>query len=353
MIVFDRKEFEETAREVFTTHSPSGYTGDITALLKRRVEEMGYACRVHNKGTLEVVIPGADESRTVATSAHADTLGLMVRSVKAGGTLAVTNVGGPQLPTLDGEYCTVVTRDGRRYSGTILSQAPASHVFPDAKTMPRDLDHMEVRLDEIVHNEDDVKALGIQNGDFVLIDPKFTVTPSGFLKSRFIDDKASVVILLMLLRWCAENKVTFRHTTRVYFVVYEEVGHGASAVAEDIDEFVTVDMGCIGLDLAGSEYAVSICAKDSGGPYDYELTSRLIALAKEHGVAHTVDIFPFYGSDIGAALGAGRDLKGALIGTGVAASHGMERTHIQGIEATLQLLYLYLCQDEKGEEGEK
>ena len=347
MIVFDRKEFEETAREVFTTHSPSGYTGDITALLKRRVEEMGYACRVHNKGTLEVVIPGADESRTVATSAHADTLGLMVRSVKAGGTLAVTNVGGPQLPTLDGEYCTVVTRDGRRYSGTILSQAPASHVFPDAKTMPRDLEHMEVRLDEVVRTAEDVAALGIQNGDFVLIDPKFTVTPSGFLKSRFIDDKASVVVLLMLLRWCAENHVTFRHPTHIYFVVYEEVGHGASALCRDIDEFVTVDMGCVGLDLAGSEYAVSICAKDSGGPYDYELTSRLISLAESHGVEHTVDIFPFYGSDVGAALHAGLDIKGALIGTGVAASHGMERTHVQGIEATLQLLYLYLC----GEDG--
>ncbi len=353
MIRFDREIFEAYAREVFTTDSPTGYTGDITALLCTKIRELGYECTVHNKGTVEVVIPGADASRTVATSAHADTLGLMVRSIRSGGTLAVTNVGGPLLPTLDGEYCTVVTREGRRYSGTILSQAPAVHVFPDAKTMPRDLDHMEVRLDEIVRSEDDVRALGIQNGDFVLIDPKFTVTPSGFLKSRFIDDKASVVILLMLLRWCAENKVTFRHTTRVYFVVYEEVGHGASAVAEDIDEFVTVDMGCIGLDLAGSEYAVSICAKDSGGPYDYELTSRLIALAKTHGVAHTVDIFPFYGSDIGAALGSGRDLKGALIGTGVAASHGMERTHIQGIEATLQLLYLYLCRDEEEEEGGK
>ena len=343
MIVFDRKEFEETARAVFTTDSPSGYTGDIIALLKERVEAMGYACRVHNKGTLEVTIPGADESKTVATSAHADTLGLMVRSVKAGGTLAVTNVGGPQIPTLDGEYCTVVTREGKRYSGTILSQAPASHVFPDAKTLPRDLEHMEVRLDEIVHSPEDVAALGIQNGDFVLIDPKFTVTPSGFLKSRFIDDKASVVVLLMLLRWCAEKKVTFRHPTHVYFVVYEEVGHGASALGRDIDEFVTVDMGCIGLDLAGSEYAVSICAKDSGGPYDYELTTRLIDLAKKHDVNYTVDIFPFYGSDVGAALHAGLDIKGALIGTGVAASHGMERTHIQGIEATLQLLYLYLC----------
>ena len=195
----------------------------------------------------------------------------------------------------------------------------------------------------IPHNEG---ALGIDNGDFVFIDPKFTVTETGFLKSRFIDDKASAVLLLLLLRWCSEKKAAFRHPTRIYFVVFEEVGHGASALGRDVDEFVTVDMGCVGLDLAGNEYAVSICAKDSGGPYDYELTNRLIALAKKHGLPYTVDIFPFYGSDVGAAWHAGVDCKGALIGSGVCASHGMERTHIKGLEATLKLMYLYLCGEE-------
>ena len=343
MIQFDREQFESYARSVFTTDSPSGYTENVINLLKDYVSEMGYDYRVHNKGTLEVIVPGKDTTKTVATSAHVDTLGLMVRSIKSGGTLAITNVGGPQLPTLDGEYCSVVTREGKRYSGTIISDVPASHVFPDARTKQRDLDSLEVRLDEVVHSAEDVRALGIENGDFVLIDPKFTLTDSGFLKSRFIDDKASAVVLLMLLRWCREKSITFLHPTHIYFVVYEEVGHGASTLSHNIDEFVTVDMGCVGLDLAGSEFAVSICAKDSGGPYDYELTSRLISLAKKHGVRHTVDIFPFYGSDVGAAIHAGCDLKGALIGTGVCASHGMERTHIDGIEATLQLLYLYLC----------
>lgn len=343
MIRFVREHFDRYAPALFNTDSPSGYCREITPLLCSFLDELGYKYRVHNKGTVEVFVPGADESRTVATSAHVDTLGLMVRSVNAGGTLAVTRVGGPLMPTLDGEYCTVLTREGKRYTGTILSQSPAAHVFPEASTMARDESHMEIRLDEKVSDAEAVHALGIGNGDYVFIDPKFTVTPSGFLKSRFIDDKASAVILLMLLRWCAENKVPFLHPTRIYFVVYEEVGHGASALAQDVDEFVTVDMGCVGLDLAGSEYAVSICAKDSGGPYDYALTGRLIELAKAGDVNYTVDIFPFYGSDVGAALRSGRDVKGALIGTGVCASHGMERTHLEGIEATLKLLYLYLC----------
>lgn len=342
MISLSQKTLARYAQPLFTTDSPTGYTADAIQLIASWLREMGYEPILHNKGTLEVVVAGRDPSKTVATSAHVDTLGLMVRSIKGSGTLALTKVGGPLTPTLDGEYCQVVTREGKRYSGTILSTAPAVHVYPDAATQSRDIDHLEVRLDEEVASADDVRKLGIENGDFILIDPKYTLTESGFLKSRFIDDKASVVVLLALLEHLKNSGETLRHPTHFYFVVYEEVGHGASAVSHDIDEFVTCDMGCVGMDLAGNEYAVSICAKDSGGPYDYELTSRLISLAKENEIPHTVDIFPFYGSDIGAALHAGVDCKGALIGTGVCASHGMERTHLKGIDATLKLLWAYL-----------
>ena len=343
MINFDLKTFKNISEAVFNCDSPSGYSHKIIELLKTYLDEYKCEYRVHNKGTIEVFIKGNDSSKVVATSAHVDTLGLMVRSIKGNGNLALTKIGGPIVPTLDGEYCKVVTRDNKTYTGTILSTSPASHVYKDSESKTRDIDNVELRLDEIVKNKDDVKKLGIQNGDFVFIDPKFQITDSGFLKTRFIDDKASAVILLMLLKYCYENKVQFKYDTRIYFIVYEEVGHGASAINEDIDEFVTLDMGCIGLDLDGNEYAVSICAKDSGGPYDYELTTRLINLAKENNLNYTVDIFPYYGSDVSCAYRAGKDLKGALIGTGVSASHGMERTHIQGIEATLKLIFSYLC----------
>ena len=342
MIEFDRRQFEEYARAVFTTDSPSGCTADAIALIKSYVEELGYTARIHNKGTLEVDVPGLDNSKTVATSAHIDTLGLMVRSVKSGGTLALTRVGGPLCPTLDGEYCTVLTREGKRHSGTILSLAPAAHVHPDAATMPRDVEHLEVRLDEEVKSAEDVKALGIDNGDFVFIDPKFTVTETGFLKSRFIDDKASAVLLLLLLRWCSEKKAAFCHPTRIYFVVFEEVGHGASALGRDVDEFVTVDMGCVGLDLAGNEYAVSICAKDSGGPYSYDVVGKLIDAAKKEGADYAVDVYPHYGSDVEATLDAGLDLRHGLIGPGVYASHGYERSHLDGVWNTLKVLKGYL-----------
>ncbi|MBQ1879188.1 MAG: M42 family metallopeptidase [Bacilli bacterium] len=342
MIEFDDKYFREIAKEVFTCDSPTGFTQNVIKLVKEKVDSFGYHTRIMNNGALEVSIEGEDKSKTVATSAHCDTLGLMVRSVKADGHLALTKLGGPITPTLDGEYCRIYTRDGKVYKGTILSTSAATHVYPDANTKSRDIDNLEVRLDELVHSKEDVKKLGIDNGDIVCYDPKFEITENGFLKTRFIDDKASVVVLLMLLKYASEHKLKFAYNTKIYFVVYEEVGHGASMVDKDISEFVTLDMGCVGLDLAGNEEAVSICAKDSGGPYDYELTTRLINKAKELGLNYTVDIFPFYGSDIGAASRAGVDFKGALIGTGVSASHGMERTHVKGIENTLKLIYAYL-----------
>lgn len=342
MISFDLDLFKKISEEVFLCDSPTGYTNGIIKVIERYIKQYGYDYKILNNGALEVFIKGNDSSKLVATSAHCDTLGLMVRSIKSNGKLALTCLGGPVTPTLDGEYCTIYTRDNKKYSGTILSTSPAAHVFNDANSKSRSIDNLEVRLDEIVNNVDDVKKLGIENGDIVCYNPKYLVTDTGFLKTRFIDDKASVVILLMLLDYTSKNKIQFKNDTKIYFVVYEEVGHGASMVDRNISEFVTLDMGCVGLDLAGNEYAVSICAKDSSGPYDYDLTTKLINLAKENKLNYTVDIFPYYGSDIGAASRAGVDFKGALIGSGVSASHGMERTHIHGIENTLKLIYLYL-----------
>lgn len=296
-----------------------------------------------NKGNLKVFIPGRSHEKVVATSSHVDTLGLMVRSISSKGTLKVTKLGGPLIPSLDGEYCTIRNRDGKLFSGTIISTSPSVHVFADAASKARDIDNIEVRLDEVVKNADDVKKLGIESGDFVFIDPKFTITESGFLKSRFIDDKGCVCILLTLLKMMHDGLFTPHFDTIMYFVVYEEVGHGAAVIDDHISEFVTMDMGCVGLDLNGDETKVSICAKDSGGPYDYELTDRLVKLAKKNNLDYIIDIFPFYGSDIGAAYHAGHDIKGALIGPGVAASHGMERTHLNGIENTLKLMLAYLC----------
>lgn len=338
----DLNYIKNIAMQLFLCDSPTGYSKNINLLLLRLLKDLGYEAELTNKGNVKLFIEGKDHCKRIATSAHVDTLGLMVRSINKDGTLNVTNVGGPSIPTLDGEYCKIITRDGHTYTGTILCSSASVHVYEDAKSKPRTLDTILVRIDEKVHSAEDVKNLGIENGDYVCIDPKTAITEQGFLKSRFIDDKGSVCAILGVLKKLKDTHTIPAFDTYVYFVNQEEVGHGAATIENQIDEFVTVDMGCIGKDLAGNEYEVSICAKDSGGPYSYELTSRLISLAKENKINYVVDIFPFYGSDIGAAWRSGVDCAGALIGPGVHASHGMERTHLEAIENTMKLLYLYL-----------
>lgn len=338
----DLEYIKQQALNIFNIDSPTGYSFNICAYLQEELKNLGYFSTLTNKGNVRVFIKGNSNFKKVATSAHTDTLGLMVRSINSDGTLVLTNIGGPSIPTLDGEYCKVITRNNKIYTGTILCSSRSVHVYEDAKNKERNLDSIYVRLDERVSSKDDVIKLGISNGDYICYDTKTQITESGFLKSRFIDDKGSVCAILAVLKYLYDNNLKPEYDTYVYFVNQEEVGHGAATVDNDISEFVTVDMGCIGKDLAGNEYSVSICAKDSGGPYSYDLTTKLINLASSNEINYVVDIFPYYGSDIGAAWRSGIDCKGALIGPGVDASHGMERTHLDGILATSKLLLKYL-----------
>ena len=339
---YDKNYILDFAKKFLEIPSPSGFTKEAVDFLEKEAHELGHKTSKTLKGNLIVHIDGKTDNYPIALCAHADTLGLMVRSIKGNGNLAITNVGVPIMPTLDGEYCTVITRDNKKYTGTILSTSAAIHVHKDASTAPRNNDTMEIRLDEVVKNVDDVKALGINNGDFIAIDTKTQITPSGFVKSRFLDDKISVAILYGVLKYLKDNDVTVSNKTYFLISTYEEVGHGMSWIPSNIKELVAVDMGCIGLDLACTEYDVSICAKDSSGPFDYELTNRLINYAKELELKFAVDIYPFYSSDVRAAWAGGNDVKGALIGPGVSASHGMERTHYDAIENSLELCIAYL-----------
>ncbi|MFA5542647.1 MAG: M42 family metallopeptidase [Bacilli bacterium] len=320
--------------------SPTGYTHHVINHLESIANELSLKNEKDKKGNLIITIPGKSDY-TLGLSAHVDTLGAMVRSINSDGTLSFTQLGGPILPTYDGEYCKVYTRDGKVFTGTFLSNAPAVHVYDNARSLERNEKNMHVKLDEVTSSKDDTKKLGISAGDFIAIDPKTVITSKGFIKSRFLDDKISVAILFGLINHLKENNITPNQTLKILISTYEEVGHGASHVPQ-MDEMIAVDMGAIGLDLTCTEYDVSICAKDSSGPYDFHMTNELVKLAKEKNLKYAVDIYPYYGSDVSAALRGGNNIKGALIGPGVAASHGMERTHVEAVINTLELLIAYI-----------
>ena len=330
----------EFAKKILEIPSPSGYTKDAMNFLTKEAKKRGLNAELQKSGSLVVTYPGKTKN-VLCLGAHVDTLGAIVRSINPDGTLRFSVLGGPILPTYDGEYCYIFTRTGKKYTGTFLSDSPAVHVYDNARTLERDIEHMHVRIDEVVHSKDDVLKLDIANGDSIALDPKTVILDSGYIKSRFLDDKLSVAILFGLIDYLQKEKIVPAKTLKFVFSAYEEVGFGSSYIPE-CDEFIAVDMGCVGADLDGSEEKVSICAKDAKGPYDYDVTTRLINLAKEAKLDYAVDIFKHYSSDVSAALQAGNNFKGGLIGSGVAASHGMERSHINGVKNTLELLKLYV-----------
>lgn len=321
--------------------SPSGYTKEVLKAVEMETQKLGFSSFYSKKGGLIIEVPG-EKKEVLGLSAHVDTLGAMVRSVTSKGMLILEPVGGFMMESIEGMYCKVHTRTGKTYTGTILTKEPSVHTYDDARTLQRKPKNMEVRLDEMVENPEDVEKLEISVGDYISFDPMFVYTESGFIKSRHLDDKASVAVLLGVLKDISESGKKPEKTLKLLISNYEEVGFGASWIPEDIEEFIAVDMGALGDDLTGDEKKVSICAKDSSGPYDYEMTSRLIEIAKEKQIDYAVDIFPHYGSDVGAAIRGGHNIRGALIGQGVHASHGTERTHVKGMEQTLKLIEGYL-----------
>lgn len=321
--------------------SPSGFTHIAIEAVEKELKEMGYKPWLTRKGACVVELGG--EGSPVVLTGHLDTLGAMVKSVKNNGRLEITPIGGYMMNSIEGENCVIHTKDGKEYTGTIQTIAPSVHVFENARKLERKVKNMEIRIDEIVKNRKDLEDLGIEAGDFVSFDSRCTVTPNGFIKSRHLDDKASVAIMLDIAKKVAGNEFSLKRKTYLFFSTYEEVGHGASSgIPEDVEEILSVDMGSVGDTLTTDEYVVSICAKDSAGPYDREVVKALIGAAKKAEADYRVDIYPFYGSDADASMRAGYDAKHGLIGPGVEASHGYERTHYRGLENTIKLIREYL-----------
>ena len=344
MINFNYADYAwEQAAQLLAIDSPSGFTGKAVAWLKDRFEGLGFSATVTTKGGLLVDLGGSNDTDGLMLAAHTDTLGGMVAEIKSSGRLRLTNLGGMKADNGEAENVRVYTRDGKIIDGTLQLCNASVHVNSDYSTAKRSFDTTEVVLDEDVASAADTRKLGIEVGDIVCFEPRTRRTASGYLKSRFLDDKLSVGILLGFAKYLSDNNIVPQRRTWLHITVYEEVGHGCSAsLPAGVTEAISVDMGCVGDGLQCTEKLVSICAKDSGGPYNYEVVGKLIAAAKKMEAGYAVDVYPHYGSDVEATLSAGFDIRHGLIGPGVYASHGYERSHIDGVYNTLKVLCGYL-----------
>jgi len=333
----------DKAVELLAIDSPTGYTKEAAAWTKAAFEELGFEAKYTNKGGVIADLGGKDTENALLIYAHIDTLGGIINEIKGNGRLKIVPLGGLKTENTETETVRVRTRDGKVIEGTYQLCNASTHVNTSYSSTARNFNTLEVVLDEDVRSAADTRALGIEVGDFVCFEPRTKIMESGYIKSRFLDDKLSVGILLAMAKYLRDNGITPERRIYVHITVYEEIGHGGSAsVPAGVTEGLAVDMGCVGDGLSCTEKKVSICVKDAGGPYNYNMVTGLIEAAKKEGADYALDAYASYGSDVEATLRGGWDIRHGLIGPGVYASHGYERSHMDGVENTLKVLKGYL-----------
>lgn len=330
------------------TPSPTGYTEDVMKVVAKELHEMGIRVERAKKGSLMAFVEGKKKGYKRVIAAHTDTLGGMVKAIKSDGKLTITPLGGYTINSIECENIVIHSLE-KKYSGTIYSTKPSVHIHgQEARTLVRNFENIEVVIDEKVKDAKEVRALGIEVGDFISFESRFRVTESGFVKSRHLDDKGGVSIILTALKKISEDMKlaggpVLEEGFEVLITAHEEMGYGGSSgLTEEAEEMLCVDMGTPGPNQESDEYSVSICAKDSAMPYDYDMRNKLIKISKENDIKFKVDTYNFYGSDGKASLVAGYDLRVGLIGPGIFASHSYERTHIDSLMCTARLVYEYL-----------
>lgn len=329
--------------------SPSGFFRAVEEHLSEEIRAFGCEPQSLQKGGLRYCLGG--EGDPVMLMAHADTLGAQIKHIKPNGRMMIVPVGGLNPNNIETENVTVFTRFNGTYEGTILLENASTHGNRNYNVLRTFEDNLELVLDKLVSSKEDVLKLGIRNGDFVALHPRYEVSTDGFIKSRFLDDKIGVAILLAFSKFVKEHNVELRRKVYVSFSVYEEVLHGGGpGIPSDVTEILGLDMGCVGKNLDGSETKVSIVARDNYGPYNYEMITALSSLCNQNGIDYAIDCYSGYISDVVTALIAGNDVRHGLIGPGVYASHSYERTNLRAVEGTFRLLEAYLTRPRK--EGE-
>ncbi|MDY0405184.1 M42 family metallopeptidase [Virgibacillus sp. 179-BFC.A HS] len=342
----DTTETKILIQQLVSIPSPSGYTKKVISFVEDYLHKYNVETKRNRKGGLIATLPGKDNTQHRMLTAHVDTLGAMVKEVKSNGRLRLDLIGGYKYNAIEGEYCEIHTASGKTFTGTILMHQTSVHVYKDAGKAKRNQENMEVRIDAKVENAEEVHALGIAVGDFVSLDPRVEICDNGFIKSRHLDDKASVAILLQLIKQVQTENVILPYTTHFLISNNEEIGYGGNSnITPETVEYLAVDMGAMGDGQSTDEYTVSICVKDASGPYHYGLRNHLVDLATKNDIAYKLDIYPYYGSDASAAIRAGHDIIHGLIGPGIDSSHAFERTHEDSLACTLQLLYHYVQSD--------
>lgn len=344
MSQIDEQYIKDQLSALLEIPSPTGFTEEVIRTITDNLQQLGLSAMPTIKGGLTIELEGNSDTSPRALTAHVDTLGAMVKEIKSNGRLRLTKIGAFAWNTVEGESCQVFTRHGKVITGSLLVEHASGHIYGEGVTkLERQDATMEVRIDEVTTSVEETQSLGIEPGDFVAFNPRTIISQNGFIRSRHLDDKAGVACVLAAIKAITDSGLIPTQRTTFHFSNYEEVGHGAaSGFPPDLTELVAIDMAVVGEGQNSDEFHTTICAKDFRGPYHYQLVRHLQNVAESAGIPYQMDTYPFYGSDGEAYWRAGGDVRVALIGPGVDASHNYERTHMDALIGTSQLIVAYL-----------
>lgn len=341
----DMEYIKEFMVEILGIPSPGGDTDVALNVIEEEFIKFGVPAKRTNKKALIGTIEGQDNEKQKMISAHVDTLGAVVREIKPNGRLKIVQIGGFAWSSVEGENVIIKTIKGKEYTGTILPEKASIHVYSDiVRETLRNDDNMEVRIDELIETKEDVLSLGIKVGDFVYFEPRTVITKNGFIKSRHLDDKACVAVIFGVIKYLKDNNIKPKYTTHFYISNYEELGHGVSVIPEKVQEHVALDIGTAAINQESDETKVTICAKDSRTPYDFELRKNLVEICEKNNIEYVVDVHYRYGSDASLSVMQGFDVNFACVGIGVDATHHYERTHVKSVENNVKLLIKYIAE---------
>lgn len=333
-------------KEILNIPSPAGDTGICMDRIEDEFESLGYEVKKSKKNALYVTVEGENDDEHKMIVGHVDTLGAIVKEVKPNGRLLLAQIGGFSWNSLEGENVIIHTGKGKTFTGSLLPTKASIHIDSETvRTMARSDENVEVRIDEFTDTKEETLKLGIRVGDFVSFEPRCIQCENGFIKSRHLDDKSAVAIILGLCKYIKDNNIKPKYTIHFNISNYEEVGHGVSYVPERTDELIAIDIGLVGPRQESKETSVCIAAKDSRTPYDFKLRKKLSDICEKNNIEYKVDVYNRYGSDASVGVLQGLNVNFACVGPGVDATHHYERTHIRSIENTIKLLIKYAIEE--------
>ncbi|WP_035987996.1 M42 family metallopeptidase [Leptolyngbya sp. KIOST-1] len=327
-------------------HSPSGAEDEINQYLMDTLEKLGVEHWRDEADNVIVKIPGRDDSRAVAITAHKDEIGTLVKSIYADGRVSVRKLGG-SFPWVYGEGVMDLLGDQETISGILsFGSRHVSHESPQKTQQESQPVTWETAWIETKRSPHELAAAGIRPGTRAVVGKhrKRPFRLGDHIASYTLDNKASLAILLRLAERLKQPPAT------VYLVASakEEVGAiGALYFAQRhrLEALIALEICPLAAEypIQAGEIPV-LLSQDAYGLYDEGLNADLRRAAVAHNLPVQMAVISGFGSDGSIAMKFGHVSRAACLSFPTHNTHGYEIAHLGAIARCADILEHY-CND--------